>query len=79
MAGGFSGGALHFDDGTTLTQKGVWHRIDGRIPHWNDEHTGTKYSIILYKQNHTTKQELIAERKGGPGMSVQETAEPEAS
>ena len=60
--GDFEGGALHFDDGTCLREKGVWHKVNGRIPHWNDTHTGTKYSIILYQQNHTSKQELIAER-----------------
>ena len=47
--GNYTGGALVFEDGTRLEEKYKWHRIDGSIPHWNEPHEGTKYSIILYK------------------------------
>jgi hypothetical protein len=47
--GDFTGGALVFDDGTRVTEKYVFHKIDGQIPHWNEDHEGTKYSIIVYQ------------------------------
>ena len=48
--GEFSGGALLFEDGTRFDEKYKWHKIDGRIPHWNEPHEGTKYGIVLYKR-----------------------------
>ena len=53
--GDFEGGALCFEDGTRVTDKYVWHKINGQIPHWNEEHTGNKYSIVLYKSGATRK------------------------
>jgi hypothetical protein len=47
--GDFEGGALCFEDGARFTDKYVWHKINGQIPHWNEEHTGNKYSIVLYR------------------------------
>jgi hypothetical protein len=47
--GDFTGGALLFEDGTRLEEKYKWHKINGNIPHWNEPHEGTKYSIILYR------------------------------
>jgi len=47
--GNFTGGALLFEDGTRIEEKYKWHKIDGSIPHWNEPHEGTKYSIILYR------------------------------
>mgnify|MGYP007107653590 CR=1 FL=1 len=47
--GDFTGGALLFEDGTRIEEKYKWHKIDGSIPHWNEPHEGTKYSIILYR------------------------------
>ena len=47
--GNFTGGALVFDDGTRFEEKYIWHKMDGTIPHWNEPHEGTKYSIILYR------------------------------
>ena len=47
--GDFEGGALCFEDGVRFTGKYVWHKINGQTPHWNEEHTGNKYSIILYR------------------------------
>ena len=59
--GDFSGGALLFEDGTRLDEKYKWHKIDGRIPHWNEPHEGTKYAIVLYKRAiKDTKQQKIA-------------------
>ena len=48
--GDFEGGALCFEDGTRLKQPYIWHKIDGQIPHWNEPHTGQKYSIVLYRR-----------------------------
>ena len=45
--GDFEGGALCFEDGTRFTDKYVWHKINGQIPHWNEEHPGNEYSIVL--------------------------------
>ena len=53
--GDFTGGALHFDDGSTIEGKGVWHKINGHIHHWNDPHEGTKYSIVLYRRTRPPK------------------------
>ena len=47
--GHFCGGDLHFDDGTRIRGQREWHKINGHIPHWNDPHQGTKYSIVLYR------------------------------
>jgi len=47
--GDFTGGALVFEDGTRLEEKYKWHKMVGSIPHWNEPHEGTKYSIILYR------------------------------
>ena len=59
--GDFSGGALLFEDGTRLDEKYKWHKINGRIPHWNEPHEGTKYAIVLYKRaTKDTKQQTIA-------------------
>jgi hypothetical protein len=59
--GDYSGGALLFEDGTRLEQKYTWHKINGRTPHWNEPHEGTKYAIVLYKRaiKHT-KQQMMA-------------------
>jgi hypothetical protein len=43
-----------FDDGTKLTEKGVWHKINGQNYHWNEPHAGLKYGIVLYKQKANT-------------------------
>ena len=74
--GDFRGGALVFEDGTRIEDKYIWHKIDGQIPHWNEPHEGTKYSIILYRSKATTnksskinkryqKQEQVPERETG--------------
>jgi hypothetical protein len=47
--GDFTGGALLFEDGTRIEEKYKWHKINGSIPHWNEPHEGTKYSIVLYR------------------------------
>ena len=48
--GDFTGGALVFEDGTRIEDKGMWHKINGQIAHWNEPHEGTKYGIVLYKR-----------------------------
>ena len=57
--GDFEGGALVFETGDRITAKGVWHRIDGQVPHWNEPHTGTKYGVVLYQRSGPTKREII--------------------
>ena len=47
--GHFCGGDLHFDDGKRIRGQREWHKINGHIPHWNDPHQRTKYSIVLYR------------------------------
>ena len=59
--GDFTGGALHFDDGAKIEGKGVWHKINGHIHHWNDPHEGSKYSIVLYRRTRTTKSNRLAD------------------
>ena len=56
--GDYVGGELLFEDGTRLEDKYTWHKINGRIPHWNLPHEGTKYAIVLYKRacKHTKQQ-----------------------
>ena len=53
--GDFTGGALLFEDGSKIEEKYKWHKIDGQIPHWNEEHEGTKYSIIVYQSESSQK------------------------
>ena len=60
--GDFTGGALNFDDGIKIEGKGVWHKINGHIHHWNDPHEGTKYTIVLYRGTLTPRGTLIWER-----------------
>ena len=59
--GDFTGGALNFDDGAKIEGKGVWHKINGHIYHWNDPHEGNKYSIVLYRRTRTTKSNRLAD------------------
>ena len=59
-----SGGQLHFDDGTTIDEKRVWHKFNGRTHHWNTPHDGgTKFSVIRYRSSLPTKSALVYERK----------------
>jgi len=53
--GDFTGGALHFEDGTKIEEKYKWHKINGQTPHWNDPHEGTKYAIVLYRSTRAPK------------------------
>jgi len=59
--GDFTGGALNFDDGTKVEGKGVWHKINGQIPHWNDPHEGSKYSVVLYRGTKKQKSRTLAD------------------
>ena len=61
--GDFAGGALNFDDGAKIEGKGVWHKINGHIYHWNDPHEGTKYSIVLYRGTKKQKSLRLVEAK----------------
>jgi hypothetical protein len=63
--GCYTGGELLFDDGTVLSEKHVWHKIDGRNYHWNNPHEGLKYGIVLYKQKakHTKQEQMVMARQ----------------
>ena len=61
--GDFTGGALLFEDGTRLEEKYKWHKINGSIPHWNEPHEGTKYTIVLYRSKpYKAKTHIINKR-----------------
>ena len=80
--GDFTGGALLFEDGTRLEEKHVWHKIDGRIPHWNEPHEGTKYGIVLYRRacKHTKQQVMLQAHKRKVALAkAQEEAAKEES
>jgi len=52
--GDFEGGELVMETGEVYSDKRVWHRYDGaRVTHWNTEHSGDKYSVIVHN-NKTT-------------------------
>ena len=54
--GDFEGGELHMEDGTVYSEKRVWHRYDGAgVTHWNTEHVGEKYSVIVHNNNRPLK------------------------
>ena len=59
--GDFTGGALNFDDGTKVEGKGVWHKINGHIHHWNDHHESSKHSIVIYGGTRKQKSKSLAE------------------
>ena len=47
--GNYQGGELCTESGQVFAEKGVWHRFQGRSQtHWNQPHTGRKYSIVAY-------------------------------
>ena len=61
--GDFTGGALLFDDGARIEEKYKWHKINGQIPHWNEPHEGTKYSIIIYMGNGRPKKATLINKR----------------
>ena len=79
--GDFTGGALVFETGDRVTQRRIWHKIYGRIPHWSEPHEGTKYSIIMYRtEARILKHSLINERaKKSVGKDGPESVPAEAS
>jgi hypothetical protein len=47
--GEFEGGELVMETGEVYRGTRVWHRYDGaRVTHWNTEHCGDKYSVIVH-------------------------------
>jgi hypothetical protein len=52
--GDFEGGELVLETGEVYKDKRVWHRYDGaRVTHWNTEHSGDKYSVIVHTNKST--------------------------
>ena len=77
--GDFTGGALNFEDGTKLEEKYKWHKINGQIPHWNDEHEGTKYAVVLYRSTRTPKSTRLNQAKARKKLERQQQANPDAT
>ena len=53
MFGDFHGGGLYVDtpDGVQhFTERGVWFEFDGQHPHWTEDFTGDRYSIVAYRK-----------------------------
>ena len=51
MFGDFTGGGLFVEtpEGVRhLTERGVWHEVDGQCSHWTEDFTGDRYSIVAY-------------------------------
>ena len=51
MFGDFTGGGLFVETPEGIqhfTQKGVWFEFDGQHPHWTEDFTGDRYSIVAY-------------------------------
>jgi len=63
LLGDFEGGALCWDDGRRIEQKGVWHTFDGQSPHWVEPFTGERFSVILF--NSVVLRRLLAQREQG--------------
>ena len=74
--GDFTGGELNFDDGMRIEKKGVWHKIDGRVHHWNDPHVGTKCSIILYRSEREPKSRILHAKRKTPLTLITPTRHP---
>ena len=54
MFGDFEGGGLFVEtpEGVEhFTQKGVWFEFNGQHPHWTEDFTGDRYSIVAYCKN----------------------------
>ena len=76
--GDFTGGALNFDDGTKVEGKGVWHKINGHIHHWNDPHEGSKYSIVLYRGTRKQKSRSLADAMRAKRAAVKAQTAPQS-
>ena len=76
--GDFTGGALNFDDGAKIEGKGVWHKINGHIHHWNDPHEGSKYSIVLYRGTRKQKSRTLADAMRAKRVAAKAQATPQA-
>ena len=77
--GDYTGGELLFDDGTVLSDKHVWHKIDGRNYHWNNPHEGLKYGVVLYRQKakYSKQQQMVMARKKKQEQEQEHTEHPE--
>jgi hypothetical protein len=46
--GGYTGGELELEDGTLLSERGVWHRIPHGVSHRVRDIEGKKLSVVWY-------------------------------
>ena len=53
--GEFEGGDLCFANNMRISRKYIWHEFDGTHLHWNEDHIGIKFSVILYTKIRNTK------------------------
>ena len=68
--GDFDGGALCFDDGRRIEGTNTWHRFSGQDYHWNEPHTGRKYSVVLYRPTRESCARQIARRRRAQTLST---------
>ena len=76
--GDYVGGELNFDDGTVLSDKYVWHKINGQNYHWNNPHEGLKYGVVLYKQKakYSKQQQMNRARQKRQQAEQEQQTEP---
>ena len=68
--GDFDGGALCFDDGRRIEGTNTWHCFSGQDYHWNEPHTGRKYSVVLYRPTRESCARQIARRRRAQTLST---------
>jgi len=62
--GEFEGGDLVMETGERYRATRVWHRYDGaRVTHWNIEHSGDKYSVIVHNNKRSLAWKNYDKRK----------------
>ena len=57
--------------------KGVWRKINGQIPHWNDPHEGSKYSVVLYRGTKKQKSRTLADAMRAKRAAAKAQAAPQ--
>ena len=62
--GEFEGGDLVMETGERYRDTRVWHKYDGaRVTHWNMEHSGDKYSVIVHNNKRSLAWKNYDKRK----------------
>ena len=69
---------MNFDDGNKVEGKGVWRKINGQIPHWNDPREGSKYSVVLYRGTKKQKSRTLADAMRAKRAAAKAQVAPES-